>query len=112
MARIGNMSERITVKRPLRVQRSDGGFDVTMTTIQTRWAQITPASARESEQAGRLHGATTYNVEVDARGADVAVDDTIVWTTGGNVELNVREVRTPRVRDMALVIVADAGVIL
>ena len=107
---IGQRRERIAVVTKSRTQRADGGFDVTSSSVE-RWARVRPVEARENEQAGRLRGSTTYLIECDARGVSVTPDNTIIWKTRGDMLLNVREVRTAGVRELSLVIVAEAGAV-
>lgn len=105
--------ERIQIKRKQRVERDDGGYDTTLVVVQERWANVVPQKRNantEIELAGALRGTTRYNIDVDSRGADVRTDDVIVWATNGNLEMNVREVRKPMGRTLALEIVAEAGV--
>lgn len=108
---IGARRERITIRRKSRVQRTDGGYDTTLTDLATRWAAVSPVRASEGEEAGRKRGTVTYLIEVDSRGTDCITDDVIVWATNGNLILNVREVRQPGTRALPLVIVAESGVV-
>jgi head-tail adaptor len=111
---IGERRERIEIKRKSRVQRADGGFDTTLATIATRWAKVTPlrrTAQTEIELAGSLRGVVRYLIEVDSRGADVNTDDVVVWVTNGDMQLNVREVRAPKRRDLPLEVLAESGVV-
>lgn len=106
---IGERRERVAIVRRTRAQRADGGFDVTVAIHATRWASVKPVRASEAEIAGRLAGSVSYLLEFDARGADITVDDTLVWKTRDNTVLNVREVRMSPVRSLPLAVVADSG---
>lgn len=107
---IGVMRERVSVVRESRVQRSDGGWDVTTSTIATHWARVHPVMARESEQSGRLAGRTTYLITL-YRSEDIYTSDTLVWATNGDIQLNIREVRLPGDRPLLMDIVAESGVV-
>lgn len=107
----GERRERIRIVRKTRTKRTDGGYDVSPTTVAERWAKITPVRATEGEEAGRNRGAVSYLLEFDATGTDVTTGDKLVWLTNGNIELNVREVRTPMTRALALEVVAESGVV-
>lgn len=107
MSSIGDMRERVAFTRKAKVRREDGGYDTTPTTIATVWAKVRPVQARESEQAGRLRGATTYVLDIYRR-TDLATEDNCTWLTGGNLALNVREIRLPPARPLMMEIVADS----
>lgn len=110
---IGKRRERIQIKRKAETERDDGGFDVALAAIQTKFASVEPlrrAGNTEIEVAGALRGTVRYRIEVDSRGADVRTDDVIVWVTNENMVLNVRDVRTPSKRSLPLEIIAEAGV--
>lgn len=104
---IGEMRERIRFVRNSRTARDDGGYDVADATVATRWASVSPVQANEREAHGRMRGAVTYLIKCDPQALALTVDDRIVWLTNGNVELNIREIRTPGARAMTLDIVAE-----
>lgn len=109
----GKRRERIEIKRKARTERDDGGYDTSLVTIQTRWASVVPQkrmSRTEVELAGALRGTGHYEIEMDARGADVRAEDVIVWKTNGGLVMNVREVRTPDRRTLPLLVIAEYGV--
>lgn len=112
---IGDMRERIAFIRSTRTQRTDGGYDVSATTLATRWADVRPVAAREGEEAGRLAGSTTYLITLDARAlpSGLTTDDRMSWATapGGAVALNIRAIRRPPARADFVEIIGDAGVI-
>ena len=104
----GELRERVAIKRLSKTRRSDGGYDKTLTTVATKWAKVTPVSGRESEQAGRLRGATTYHVTI-RRFTDITSEDHLVW---GSVSLNIREIHQAGNRAEYLKIVAESGAVL
>lgn len=107
----GMMRDRIRVVRKTRVARADGGYDMSDTTVQERWARIEPVGSSEGQEAGRQHSSVGYTVTVDARGADVTADDKLLWLTNSNRVLNVRGVQTVMRRAMLLEIKCDSGVV-
>lgn len=107
----GMMRERIRVVRKTRTARSDGGYDVSDTTVQERWAHIAPSGSSEREEAGRQHSGVSYTVTMDSRGADVTADDKLLWLTNSNLVLNVRGVHKPPRRDLPLELRCEAGVV-
>ena len=109
---IGARRERVRIVRKTQAVRADGGYDTTTHTVQERWASVEPMSGDESVQAGRLRHAQKYLVTIDAKGADVRVDDYLVWRTGGDIELNVRRVAKSPAHVLALEIEAEAGAIV
>ena len=106
---IGDRKERIRIVRRTRAQRTSGAYDLTDTTLAERWAAIQPVRATEGEQAGRSRGSATYMIELDATGLAPTSDDTILWLTKSDMQLNIKEVRLPPTRDLALVIIATSG---
>lgn len=109
---LGDLRERVEIRREARTRRADGGYDrAAPTLVATVWARVRPVVARESEQAGRLAGTTTYLVDMRRR-TDLTTDDRLVWLTGGSLALNIREVRVPGPRDVLMVVVAEAKAVL
>lgn len=111
MARIGSKTERIGIERKSRTKRADFGNDTTPGIIAQVWANVKPTGGGESQQAGRQAASTLYLITLD-RLTDVVPSDTLVWMTGGDVRMNIREVRLPPQRDLDLEIVAEVGAVL
>lgn len=110
---IGDRKDRIRIQRRSRVKRADGGYDVTTATLIDLWAALRPVRAQEEEEAGRKRGGVTYLIEVDALAAQsVTADDALIWLTGSDTPMNIREVRKPTRSAMPLVIVAETGTII
>lgn len=107
----GDMRDRVRVVRKSRTQRSDGGYTISETTVQERWAHIAPSGGGEASEAGRQHSAVQYTVTVDALGLDCTADDHLLWLTKGDAVLNVRAVRIVRRREMFAEIECETGVI-
>lgn len=108
---IGELYDQIQFKRAVRTRRSDGGADVTETTLSTVYASVVPVSAREGEQAGRLAGFVTHIIKIHYSDlpADLTVDDELIWVSGGNVRFNIRGIKRPGARNMLAEIIAESG---
>lgn len=113
---IGGLSEKVSFTRETRTQRADGGYDKTQAVIAEVWAEVVPTQAREEEQAGRLHGSTTYlvTIQADDKPSALTTDDGATWNTapGGAVSFNIRAIRPRKGRALYLEIVCEQGVIL
>ena len=113
---MGAMRERVAFVREGRTQRTDGGFDSADATLSTVWASVRPVAANEREEAGRLHGATSYLITIHAmsKPSDLSTGDSVTWSTapGGAVRLNLRAVRQSDRGHLYLDMVCDAGVLL
>ncbi|MCW2307894.1 phage head closure protein [Rhodobium gokarnense] len=68
---IGELRHRLTLERPERTPDGAGGATVSWVTVADVWAAIAPASASETEIAGRLDGVVTHRVTLRRR-ADLA----------------------------------------
>lgn len=110
---IGARRERVQFQRKVRTKRDDGGFDVVPSDLGTFWAEVQPVDKPELEsvQSGRLTGPVLYYIYVDARAVAPTDDDICIWKTKGDMQLNVRAVRNSTVREMALQITAEFGVV-
>lgn len=104
----GELRERVAIKRLVKTRRNDGGYDKTLQTVTTRWAKVVPVGGRESEQSGRLRGATTYHVTI-RRYADFTSEDHLTW---GDINMNIREIHQAGNRAEYLKIVAESGAVL
>lgn len=110
MSNIGNKRERVRFVRLAKVRRTDGGYDVSSTTLAERWAEIKPVRATESEQAGRKRGAVTYLITMP-RYDDATTEDSLVWLTRGSAPLNIREIRRDAMRPLEMIVIAESGVV-
>ena len=110
----GQMREQVSFRRSTRTQRTDGGYDSTVSSLSTVWASVVPVAANEREQTGRLLGATTYLVTIyaDDRPSTLTTDDALRWETapGGALDGNIRAIRLPPERPLTLEIVCEMAV--
>lgn len=109
MPNIGQKRERVRIVRVAKTRRSDGGYDTADTTLCEFWATVRPVSANEQEQAGRKASATTYLIEA-ARHEGFTTEDSLIWLTAGEMQMNIREIRLPSKRTSNMTIVAESGV--
>jgi head-tail adaptor len=112
---IGDMTESVRLVRRARVQRADGGYDVSDTTLADVWAAVRPVEARETEQGGRLFGSTSYLIvlHADDLPAGLTTDDHAVWAApDGDVSFNIRAIRRSRDRELTVELVGEKGAAL
>lgn len=105
----GQLTERIRIETPQRVADGYGGETETWTTTATVWAEVKAVRGREPEEAGKPEMSVTYLITIRRR-SDLTAADRIVWTTNGNTELNLREIRDQGPRHEWLTLVAESGV--
>lgn len=106
---IGNKTERVRVLRRVRRQDENGNYDLVETLLAERWASVRPETGNERELAGQLRGVMSYSVGIDLYGVNVTSDDKVQWSTRGNLELNIQEVRLSPVRNIDTVLICDSG---
>jgi hypothetical protein len=109
---IGIMDEQVTWQREARVQRATGGYDVTLTALATGvWCNIKAMQASEQEEGGRLFGSTTHQITFhkDDLPSDASTADRLLWTTNGDVPLNIRAIRADRANALYVVVIAEQG---
>lgn len=115
--KIGRQRDRVAIKRLTQSQRSDGGYDTSLSTVTTVWADIeaktgnSGAAGKENEQAGRLRGNVRYIVQVH-RETDVTPDDYLTWVTNGDLPLNIKEVQQVTPRSLYKILVCEEGAVI
>jgi SPP1 family predicted phage head-tail adaptor len=105
MTRLGELTERIELRRATRATDNVGGFTETVSTYATVWAKVVPLSGREAVEAGRLEGTASYLVTIHNR-EDVQDGDVVRWRSR---DMNVRFVRRVSSREQFLSIEASLG---
>lgn len=102
----GELTERVTFKREVRVDDGMGGSRSEWQDIATRWALVRPMSGRERLAADKVEANANYLIVVRAP-CDVQENDIAVWK---DRELNVRFVKRRGTRALFLEIEAEMGV--
>lgn len=103
--RVGELSERVALKRPVLARDDSGGAVRTLQDLATVWAMVRPLTGREREQAERTDSVADYLVVVRAR-SDLQAKDVIVWRSR---TLNIRFIRDAGPQPLFLEIEAAAG---
>jgi SPP1 family predicted phage head-tail adaptor len=86
---IGELDQRVTIQRELRVDDGMGGSTLTWETVATVWAHVRPMSGRELERAQKVGAETMYLVVIHNR-SDVDESCTLLWR---GKRLNIRTVK-------------------
>ena len=102
----GELTERVTFKREVRVDDGMGGSRSEWQDIATRWALVRPLTGRERLAADKVEASANYLIVVRAP-CDVQEKDIAVW---GEHALNVRFVKRRGPRALFLEIEAEMGV--
>jgi head-tail adaptor len=106
---IGDLREQIRFERETRTRDAYGNDVRAWETFATLRAKVQAVRATEQEERGAEAGVTHYVISLrNVHGLTTAMR--AVWTTGGDVALNVREVRQPATRDDYLVLMAEKAV--
>jgi len=106
----GRLRERVRIEREVRTADGGGGASLSWQTVATLWAAIEPLRGREQLEAMKLEASNLYKVTLRNPGPTITADMRLVWLTGDNEELNIRE--APRVPKHQLfrVLMAEGGV--
>lgn len=105
---VGNMDQRITIKRKVLTTDSFGGQTETLTDVLSAWADVDANSGREAQRFERLDAEASYLFTIRKQaGKDVRDADIIVWN---GVEYNIRFRAELGGRQMYLQMTADRGV--
>ena len=106
---IGRLSERLKFQTEARGDDNMGGGTVSWTNFAEDWASVEPISARELTDAQQQFAPTRYRVKMRQRG-DLTAAMRAVWTTNGDMVLNVREIQDPGPREPFMMLVLEAAV--
>lgn len=106
MTTIGELTERVELRRVTKTADGGGGYTRTWATYAEVWARVVPLGGREAVEAGRVEGSTNYIITVRNRD-DVLDEDVIAWK---GRELNIRSVRRVPHIEQFLTIEAVMGV--
>lgn len=102
----GELTERVTFKREVRVDDGMGGSRSEWQDIATRWALVRPMSGRERLAADKVEASANYLIVVRAP-LDVQEADIAIWQ---GQQLNIRFVKRRGTRALFLEIEAEMGV--
>jgi SPP1 family predicted phage head-tail adaptor len=108
----GRLSERIRFEQESRTSDGGGGASVVWTAVATRWAAVEPLKGREQLEAMQLEASNLYRVTIRNDGLVITAAMRLVWLTGGNALLNIRECATPPAGALYRTLVAELGVAL
>tara|TARA_R110000868_G_scaffold12110_7_gene58721 strand:- start:14429 stop:14752 length:324 start_codon:yes stop_codon:yes gene_type:complete len=102
----GQLRERVTIERPMRVSDGTGGESVSWAELGEVWAQVVSLTGSEVTQAERDEARGRFTVTIRHR-EDVSAAMRLVWR--GKV-LNIRSLRDPDGRRRWLAVSAEGGV--
>ena len=106
----GKLSERIRIDTEARVSDNGGGASLSWTQGPTRWAKVEPLKGQEQLHAMQLQASTLYKITMRNDGTAITAANRLVWLTGGNLVLNIREAPHTPIHSLMRVIIAEAGV--
>lgn len=107
--RTGELDQRITFQKRLKVPDNMGGYSFTWTDINTLssvWAHARPKNGREVAQFDRVDAEASYLFVIRNR-SDIQEDYRIVWD---GEFFNIRHILKPKSRDLYMQIDAERGV--
>ena len=105
---IGNLDQRITIKRETMSQTGMGGQELTLTNLATVWAKVRPRSGTERNRFERLDAEASYIFVIRNRpDLELRESDRIEWR---GTEYNIRFISDPGPRPIYIEISADKGV--
>ena len=106
----GRLRERVRIERETRTPDGGGGFTVSWLTVAVRWAAVEPLKGLERLQAMQLEASTLYRVTLRNEGPAITGANRLIWITGGDVALNIREAPVTGRGELFRVLIAEAGV--
>lgn len=108
MARVGELDQRIKIRREAEVSDGLGGQTLTVSTLAEVWAHVRPATGSERAIFERLDAQATYVFTIRNR-PDITIEhnDRIEWD---GVDYNIRFPAYPGKREMYFEITAERGV--
>lgn len=97
---IGDLRERVTLRRKTEATNEYGTITLTDGTIDTVWADVRPMTGGERDRAQQTEARSNY-VIILRRRADLTTKDYVVWR---DVQMNIRFIRDrgPRAQFMLL----------
>ena len=104
--RPGEIDQRVTLRRQTLTSDGPGGQTAAWSDVATFWCHVRPRSGRETVQADRVSGQTTYLFVCRYR-SDVREADVLRWQ---GVDYNVRAILDRSGRKLYLEIDAERGV--
>ena len=106
----GRMRERVRIEREARTSDNAGGAVLTWTTVAVLWAAVEPLKGTERMQAMQMEASNLYKITLRNPGPAFTAADRLVWLTGGNAVLNIREAPTTPRYNLFREVVAELGV--
>ncbi|MFX4223539.1 MAG: phage head closure protein [Thalassobaculum sp.] len=108
-ARAGDLTERVTFQRQVRVDDGGGGTEVTWQNVVTVDAQVRPLSGRERLQADQLQASANYRMTIRRR-TDLDESMRVVWT-GQADPMQIRFIGREGPREPFMLVDCEAGVV-
>lgn len=108
---IGAKRERVRIVRRVRTQDENGDYTVATSIVAERWASVAPIEGQEEAFAGQERATMRFKLGLDLYGVAPEPTDKVLWLTRGDLELNIREIRTAPVRNLDTVLICEAGVL-
>lgn len=79
LMRIGDLRDKITIRRRSEAKNAAGGLDLGWTTLaENLWANVVNINSREAVIGGVLQGISYFNITVRYR-TDLKASDQILW---------------------------------
>lgn len=103
---VGELDQRVPIKRQTRVSDNMGGYTTTDTTVATVWAHVRPKRGREQGIHDKVEAPALYVFVIRYR-SDILDSDRITWN---GADYNIRAILTRGGRKMFLEIEAERGV--
>lgn len=103
---VGELDQRISVKRETRTADGTGGFTVADTTVATLWAHVRPKRGKEVGIHDKVEAPAMYIFAIRYR-SDLLERDRITWNGD---DYNIRAILTRGGRKMFLELEAERGV--
>ena len=105
-ANVGELDQRVTIRRETLASDSQGGSTATWADVVTVWAHVRPKGGREVVNADRVQGQTVYLFVIRYRDG-IRESDVMRWQ---GVDYNVRAILDRGGRRMYLELEAERGV--
>lgn len=107
---LGEMDQVIRFEQSGRVSDGAGGYTLAWSTVAETWAKVEPVSSREALRAGQIEASSLYRITFpNDRGLTIRASMRIIWTTNGDMVMNIRQAADPGPRPLVREIVAEEG---
>lgn len=104
----GELTERVRIEQ--KGTSTNGPFRTSTgwSTVATVWAKVMPVNAREDVNNDSQRILAKYKVTIRRR-TDITGDMRLVWTSNGDLALNIRELPSVKSRAMFMDIIVTSG---